>query len=310
MSPGKEETFVLDFVNKSEDIQEAFQLYYDTAPILAGEPDPRQLYDLRANIYATHIVYEIDVEQFAAVFFRPGQKENQTGNALMNSIIDKAVTRFEQADQEQQDEVRDRIDAFRRLYGFLSQVIPFGDSKLEKLDAYIRFLQTKLPERLGGGRLNLDDDVKLRYYRLQKISEGSIVLETGKAGGLKGPSDVGTGRVEDEHVPLSSVVDVLNKRFGTDFTAADELFWEQVRADASADESVRNAGEANPLDNFAYVFDPKLEEIVMNRMDRNSDQAVKFMEDQELRGFITRLIRNQVYDRIQSEMKGRAKLQV
>ena len=73
---------------------------------------------------------------------------------------------------------------------------------------------------------------------------------------------------------------------------------------------MRDAGEANPLDNFAYVFDPKLEELVMNRMDRNSDQAVKFMENPELRSFITRLIRNQVYDRIQAEMKGQAKSQV
>jgi type I restriction enzyme R subunit len=308
--PGKEETFVLDFVNKPEDIQEAFQRYYDAAPVLTNQPEPRQLYDLRANIYATHIVYEIEVEQFAAVFFRQSQRENPTGSALMNSIIDKAVGRFEEAGEEQQEEVRDRTDAFRRLYSFLSQVIPFGDSKLEKLDAYIRFLETKLPERLSGGRLNLDDDVKLKYYRLQKISEGSIVLESGKPGGLKGPSDVGTGQVEDEHVLLSRVVDVLNQRFGTEFTAADELFWEQVRADASADESVRDAGEANPLDNFAYVFDPKLEELVMNRMDRNSDQAVKFMENPELRSFITRLIRNQVYDRIQAEMKGRAKSHV
>ncbi len=106
------------------------------------------------------------------------------------------------------------------------------------------------------------------------------------------------------------MVDVLNERFGTEFTAADELFWEQVRADASADESVRDAGEANPLDNFASVFDPKLEELVLNRMDRNSDQAVKFMGNPELRRFITRLIRNQVYDRIQAEMKDRPKPQV
>jgi hypothetical protein len=66
------------------------------------------------------------------------------------------------------------------------------------------------------------------------------------------------------------VVDALNQRFGNEFTAA-ELFWEEVRADASADKSVRDGGEANSLDNFAYVFDPKPEALVMNRMDRNSD---------------------------------------
>ena len=227
----------------------------------------------------------------------------------MNSIIDKAVQRFDEAAEEPQQELRDRAGAFRRLYSFLSQVIPFGDSKLEKLDAYLRFLETKLPVP-PGGPLNLDGDVRLKYYRLQKISEGRIALESSRPGTLKGPSDVGTGVVEDEQVLLSRVVDLINQRFGTEFTAADELFWEQVRADAAADESVRDAGEANPLDNFAYVFDPKLEELVMNRMDRNSDQAVRFLENPDLRAFITRLIRNQVYDRIQAELKSGTRAEV
>jgi hypothetical protein len=53
----------------------------------------------------------------------------------------------------------------------------------------------------------------------------------------------------------------------------------QARSDASADGSIRDAGEANPLDDFAFIFDPKFEEIVMNRMDRNSDQVVTFLEN-------------------------------
>jgi type I restriction enzyme R subunit len=111
--------------------------------------------------------------------------------------------------------------------------------------------------------------------------------------------------VEDEEVPLSRVVDVLNQRFGTDFTPNDELFWEQVRADAAADEQVRDAGEENTIDNFAYVFDKKLEELVLSRMDRNSSQAVKFLESADVREFVTQLLRNQVYDRIRAE-KARA----
>jgi type I restriction enzyme, R subunit len=116
---------------------------------------------------------------------------------------------------------------------------------------------------------------------------------------------VSTGRIEDENVPLSRVVDVLNQRFGTDFGASDELLWDQVRADLFADETVRDAGQVNPRDNFAYVFDPKFEELVMNRMDRNNDQVVKFLEDPQLKSFITSRFRNQIYDRIQAETKSR-----
>jgi len=293
MFPGKEDTFVLDFVNDPEEIQKAFQRYYDTAPIITGKPDARQLYSLRAELYGAFIIQEIEVEQFAAVFFKPRRKESPTDNALMNSIVDKAVGRFAEATEDAKEEFRNRLEAYRRLYSFLSQVIPFGDSKLEKFDAYLRFLETKLPVRVGTGRLDFDDDVRLKFYRLQKISEGRIALEPGIPGTLKGPSDVGTGRIEDEHVPLSRIVDVLNERFGTEFTSADELFWDQVRADATADESVRDAGEANTIDNFAHVFDRKLEELVIGRMDRNSGQVVRFLDNPEVREFVTSPMRNQ-----------------
>ncbi len=103
-------------------------------------------------MYGTYIVQEIEVDQFAAVFFKPRRKESPTDNALMNSIVDKAVTRFEQAIGDDQEKLRNRIESFRRLYSFLSQVIPFGDSKLEKLDAYLRFLETKLPAREATGQ--------------------------------------------------------------------------------------------------------------------------------------------------------------
>jgi hypothetical protein len=52
-----------------------------------------------------------------------------------------------------------------------------------------------------------------------------------------------------------------------------------------------------------YVFDRKLEELVINRMDRNSAQAVRFLDSPEIRDVITRLIRDQVYDRIQDQSK-------
>ena len=216
------------------------------------------------------------------------------------------MDRFKALDVEKQDEFRGHLSAYVRLYSFLSQVIPFGDSKLEKFDAYLRFLETKLPVRPGTGHLDLDDDVRLKFYRLQKIGEGRIALQSGTPGALKGPSDVGTGRIEDEQVPLSRVVDVLNERFGTEFTGSDELFWDQVRADATADESVRNAGEANTIDNFAHIFDRKLEELVIGRMDRNSGQVVRFLDNPEIREVVTRLMRNQVYSSIRNEAKDSA----
>jgi type I restriction enzyme R subunit len=243
---GKNETFVLDFVNDADGIQQAFQPYYEHSTV-TEQADPRQLYDLRTAIYALHIVFEIEVEQFTAVFFKHPRKQTQTNHALLNSIMDKAVTRYEEAEDQPKLDLRARMQAFTRLYTFLSQVIPYDDSGLEKLDAYLRFLDEKLGNPNPHDPINLDKDVRLKYYRLQKISEGRIVLEAGTGGSLSAPSEVGTGRNEDEQVRLSLVVQVLNDRFGTNFTPTDELFWEQVRDDAIANQNLQQAGAANTV---------------------------------------------------------------
>ena len=303
--PGKNQTFVLDFVNDAEGIQQAFQPYYEHATV-TEQADPRQLYDLRAAIYALHIVFEIEVEQFAAVFFKQQLKQTQTDHALLNSIMDKAVTRYEEAEEQPKLDLRARMQAFNRLYTFLSQVIPYDDSGLEKLDAYLRFLDEKLGNPNPHDPINLDEDVRLRYYRLQKISEGRIVLEAGTGGSLSAPSEVGTGRNEDEQVPLSQVVQVLNDRFGTNFTPTDELFWEQVRDDAIANQNLQQAGAANTRDDFAYALFQQLEELVVNRMDRNGGQAGLFFEKPEVRSVIQNWMLDQVYDRIRASQPAEA----
>jgi type I restriction enzyme R subunit len=303
--PGKDDTFVLDFVNDAEDIQQAFQPYYEHAAV-GEQADPRQLYDLRTAIYTLHIVFEIEVEQFAAVFFKHHRKQTQTDHALLNSIVDKAVTRYEEAQEQAKLDLRARMTAFARLYTFLSQVIPYDDSSLEKLDAYLRFLDEKLGSPNPHDPINLDKDVRLKFYRLQKISEGRIPLEPGIGGSLSAPSEVGTGSNEDGQVPLSQVVQVLNERFGTNFTPTDELFWEQVRDDAVANQNLQQAGAANTRDDFAYALFQHLEELVVGRMDRNGGQAGLFFENSEVRTVIQSWMLDQVYDRIRASQSADA----
>ena len=94
--------------------------------------------------------------------------------------------------------------------------------------AFVRSLLAKLPPPGNGQGFVLDDEVALRFYRLQQVYEGSIGLGEGEPEPLKGPTDVGTARAKDEEVTLSSLIDRLNERFGTDFTEADQLFFDQI----------------------------------------------------------------------------------
>jgi len=216
----------------------------------------------------------------------------------MNRVIDLAVSRFKELDEERQEEFRALLVSFRNLYGFLSQIIPYQDSELEKLYAFLRFLHVKLPRRESGPVYTFDDEVKLKYYRLQKISEGSISLQTGEAKPLKGPTDVGTGESHGEYVELSQLIDLLNDRFGTDFKPADQLFFDQIKEEAVADENLRQAARVNTMDNFKFVFDKTLEGLIIDRMEGNEEIFNRLMNDKNFHEVASGYLLQQVYEQL------------
>src|SRR5581483_2330690 len=224
--PLKEDTFVLDFVNDREEIREAFKVYYEGAE-MGEEVDPVQMYAIKGELDASGIYLAEEVERFCSVYFKPKQRQSAQDHQAMNAALDPAISRFTvlQRDREEEAELwRGKVQAFRNLYAFLSQVIPYQDSDLERLYVFLRHLATKLPRRRRGPTYHFDDEVRLEYYRLQKISEGSILLKDGKGQPLDGPQEVGSGLVREEAVPLSQLIDLVNERFSTDFNQADQLF--------------------------------------------------------------------------------------
>lgn len=290
---GKEDTFVLDFRNKPEEIFKAFKPYYEDTPT---EPltDPQHLYRLQHQIEETGLIFEDEVKAFCAVYFKPRRKETVHDHAQMNGVLDKAVERFKELPEEEREEVKTLLVNFRNMYGFLSQVIPYQDSDLERLYTYLRFLLTKLPKRTTGPGQHLEDEIELQYYRLQKISEGQIDLNTGDANPLKGPSDVGTGQ-GDEKIRLSELIDILNERFGTNFTQADQLFFDQIQEEAVESDALQRAAAANSKDDFRYVFEKAFEGLVIDRMEGNEEIFSKLMADGEFRRLAVEHLLHKVY---------------
>ncbi len=298
--PLKEDTFILDFVNDREEIQAAFKQYYDGAE-LGEEAEPARMYELRAELDASGIYTSDEVEGFCRVYFKPKVRQTATDHREMNSILDRAKDRFQalaDSDEDAAELWRGKLAAFRNLYTFLSQVIPYQDSDLEKLYTYLRYLAAKLPRRQSGPQYSFDDDVRLEYYRLQKISEGSISLREGKAEPLDGPTEVGSGMVREQPVQLSRLIDVINDRFGTEFTEADQLFFDQIIEAAVADEGLRQAAQANPEDKFALVFQRVLESLFVDRMEQNEDIFVRFMNDAGFQQTVASWLISEVYKKL------------
>jgi type I restriction enzyme R subunit len=210
------------------------------------------------------------------------------------------VQRFCERPEEEREEFRGQLTAYRNLYAFLSQVIPYQDSELEKLYAFVRNLIAKLPLPDDGGAFVLDDEVALRYYRLQQMTEGSILLSEGDVYPLKGPTDIGTARAGDDDVPLSTLVGKLNERFGTSFTEADQLFFDQIRASAEQSEKIAEAAKANNLSDFTAYFDKVLDELFIDRMEGNEDIFSRVMTDKAFRAAAQEHLAFEIFERIRA----------
>ncbi len=169
------------------------------------------------------------------------------------------------------------------------------------LYTFVRFLLSKLPRRHTGPRYDFEDEVALKFYRLQKISEGSIDLKAGESATVHGLTAVGTGKSSDTEVELSQLIDLINDRFGTDFKPVDELFFNQIREEAVADEKLREAATANTVENFRFVFEKALEGLFIDRMEQNEELFARYMNDTDFQRIVAEHLLRQVYNQIRAE---------
>ena len=302
--PLKEDTFILDFVEENRDeVKAAFGDYLDGAQ-LGDEVDPARMYQVKAELEQPGIFLPEEVESFCQIYFKPSRQQNASDHRAINAALDPPVDRFRvllEANEEEAELWRGKLVAFRSLYSFLSQIIPYQDTDLEKLYTYLRHLAAKLPRRKSGPEYQFDDEVRLQYYRLQKISEGSISLLDYSARPLDGPKEVGSGLVREHEVPLSRLIDLINERFGTEFKEADQLFFDQIVEAALAQDTLRQAALANPQDKFALVFQKLVETLFIERMDQNVDIFARYMNDANFQQAVGSWLTDQVYERLTQE---------
>lgn len=293
---GKEDTFILDFANDRETIIESFQPYYELTT-MTETTDPNHLYDLKGKLDAANVYFQSEVDGFARVFYRPGNTSLKDQGKLYG-FIDPAVDRYKDIDKEEtQDEFKGSLTSFVRMYSFLSQIMPFQDVELEKLYSYGRFLLSKLPKTDYTERLKLDNEVALEYYRLQKIAEGDLVLQVQGEHGLDPTTEAGIKRQKEEKDRLSNIINLLNDKFGTDFTDADKLYFEQLEQALFENEDLKMRAQNNPIENFKYAFEEVFIQTLIDRMKDNEDIFDKIMGNSEFNSEVKNWLTKKVYQR-------------
>jgi type I restriction enzyme, R subunit len=306
MCAGKEDTFVLDFANDTQDILDSFQPYYELTSITENS-DPNHLYDLKAELDKANVIWETEVNNFCNLYFKSSKNLSVSDQAKLNAYIDPAVERFKALPEEtnevlgteiNQDDFKNSLQTFCRTYSFLTQIMPFSDVDLEKLFTYGRFLLKKLPRTSQNDKFKLGDEVSLEYYRLQKIAEHNILLESQGVYELEGGGQAGIRLTKEEEANLSEIIEVLNKKFQTEFNTADKLFFDQIEEELVVHGGLKEQAQNNPIENFKFGFEELFLDKLIARMEQNQDIFTKMMDEKEFSDAVKGYMLKKVYQRL------------
>ncbi|MFC0212117.1 type I restriction endonuclease subunit R [Paenibacillus chartarius] len=290
---GKNDTFVLDFVNEAEDIKEAFQPYYEVTG-LEEVTNPNLLYDLQRELDACQVYTEEEIMEVCKLEFS-GKKKTPKTQEKLNAILDKAVERYKNdLPKEQQEDFKSTAGKFIRTYSFILQIGPFVDVDLHKLYVYLNYLLKKLPKH-GSESVYLADEVALEYYRNTMVFEGSISLQVQGGAELKPTTHGGGGGKEEEKDKLSSIINRLNDRFGTDFTETDRLSYEQIVEDIINNEDLAQKAKNNTKENFKFSYEKAFLDIVIGRMGQNEKFFMKILEDNDFKATVMDFMFEEIY---------------
>jgi len=289
---GKEDTFVLDFVNTAEEMRKSFQPYYE-ATILEEETDPNVIYDFKNGLDSFQIYQPSEVEHFAGTYYGSGNKNAQ---AILTGCIKPALDRYDAKGDTERDEFKSSLSTFVRIYSFIIQVCRMYDKDMQKFFVYAKFLEKCLPKG-GNKKVDISDKVILEYYKLSKTFEGSIAMETseGYVANIKG----GVGGKEKKEDLLSEIIEKLNKRFGTAFTEQDKVL-EQMKLDFAKDEKIVNAAKSNDKSLFKYLYEQKFKDVAVNRYEENDNFFMSLFGDEEKMNFVMNMMAEALF----RELKG------
>jgi type I restriction enzyme R subunit len=284
--PDKTGTMVLDFANTSDAIKEAFKDYYETT-LLSEATDPNLLYEVQQRLAAFPVYTDTDVKAFAIIYF-----DRKATQDRLYAALAPLVERFKGMIEDERRDFRGQLADYVRLYAFLSQVLPFADTDLERLYVFARYLRRLLPPDPMDLPREVQQNIDMESYRIQQTGNGRIVLD--RRNGLLDPQGTkGAHGVPAEEVEsLSRIIAVLNERFGLNLGPEHRVTLVQMMKKLDGDPALDAAARVNTRENVRLTFDNKVEAAIQEIVDTNFDLYKRITDD---RGF-GQVLKNFLFD--------------
>lgn len=245
--PGKIDTFVLDFVNKAEDIQEAFQAFY-TETSLESEINVDLIYAAQKRLREYKVYTDEDVELVTSIYLNP--EDNKKNSALQgkitNALLPIADRYNNNLDQQQRYDFRRQVRSFVKWYNYITQIVRMFDRDLHKEYVFCSYLVHLLPSE-DGDLWDLGNKVTLEYYKLEETFAGSISLDKDTAGQYETATIKNTSVQPEKKSQLDEVIEKFNEHYAGEITDGDRvlagILMQKMSGDADLRRSAMQDGE-------------------------------------------------------------------
>ena len=290
---------ILDFVNSAASIQDSFKDWFETT--ITEPTDPNLLYAKQREVMDYQLLVASEMESFIRVLGTagPGRMPDAAERALhaqLHQYLQPALDRFAALEtDDERDGFRTALQDFVRLYSLVAQIVAWGDRDLERLYQYGRVLLIRLP---GRPQVSVDvGDADLSHYRLEFTGQHNVSL-SGSDGGdgvVRGHSAEGGGYSEPELRPLSEIIEELNERFGLGLGTSDRILVLQQVASLVEDTNMQQVALSNDEARFGQVADDRLDDIVAENAERNTEFMKLYFDNAEFQKAIKEAARTRAY---------------
>ena len=290
--PGKEDTYILDFVNTREEILEAFQPYYQETT-LAEEINIDLIYKAQKQLREFRLYNDADIEAVTKIYLSAGKRADSKQGRITNALRPVAAA-YNQMDRNQRYQFRRAVRSFVKWYHYITQIARMFDRELHKEYLFCSYLLRLIPGE-SVTPWDLENRVKLEYYRLEKTFEGAIALEQ-KNVPLEAAKTKKAVQMESRKDPLEEVIRKINEAYKGNFTESDRVLVDTLREKLRADRKLQKSARTDGQQMFERNVFPKIFDTIAQASYMEQTQTyTKLFEDQAMYRAIMTALAQELY---------------
>ena len=276
--PDKSDTLIIDFVNTKDDIQKAFQPFYQET-FLSEEINTDLIYKTQRMLREFKIYDDTDIQKVTGIYFNEDKrKANKIQAAITNALL-PVQQKYNALNQEQRYQFRKTCRTFVKWYGYISQITRMFDEALHDEYIFCSYLAKIVPPD-PSIPFDLGNKVKLEYYNLEKTFEGSIELVKETAGEYEPAQIKKPVKMEETLTPLEQVIQKINEQYMGEFSDGDKVviaaLHEKLRNNKKLQKSAQTDGQQIFENNiFPQMFDDAAQEAYIE----STETYTKLFED-------------------------------